>query len=102
MAKPPTNSLPPEVLAAFERGHPIEAIKLLIGLRANSLAALQSPTKRPQPAPAKPTPSSQAPAESTASHNGLSPGEVPRSSSAFWAWVVAALFAYLAYRLARG
>jgi hypothetical protein len=100
MAKPP-NSLPPEVLAAFERGQPIEAIKLLIGLRAQLLAA--SPTKRASTAaPAKPKPSSQAPAESIAPRNGLSPGEVPHSSSAFWGWVVVTLFVYLAYRLARG
>ena len=37
MAKPP-EPFPPEVLAAFERGKPVEAIKLLLGLRANPLA----------------------------------------------------------------
>jgi hypothetical protein len=103
MTKPPPNSLPPEVLAAFERGKPIEAIKLLIGLRANSLVGPASPAKRaPAAASTKPTSSAQAPAESATPRNGLSPGEVPRSSSTFWGWVVAALVAYVAYRLVRG
>ena len=102
MATPP-NSLPPEVLAAFERRQPVEAIKLLMTMRANATEHAQSPAK-PQashaaraakpPAPPQPSPTSVRP--------GLSPGEVPRTSSAFWGWVVVALFVYLGWRLLRG
>ena len=102
MATPP-NSLPPEVLAAFERRQPVEAIKLLLSMRAT--AAQRAPV------PAKPTTSqatraakSPAPPQPSPTHvrPGLAPGEVPRASSAFWGWVVVALFAYLGWRLLRG
>jgi hypothetical protein len=90
MAAPP-DSLPPEVLAAFRRRQPLEAIRLLLSQRAQS-----QPPARSSPAP---TPSSS---PTPAARPGLSPGEVPRSGSSFWGWLIAALFAYLAYRLLRG
>jgi hypothetical protein len=97
MASPP-ESLPPEVLAAFERGQPIQAIKLLLARRASAPQAATPQAKRP-PSAVPPRPSSPASTEFLASGRGLSPGEVPRSISAFWGWVVAVLLAYVAYRL---
>ena len=102
MAKP-SEPLPPEVLAAFQRRQPIEAIKLLLASGASTAQQAKPPAKRQ---PGAPTSTPKAPVranvESIASGGGLSPGEVPRSSSAFWAWCIVALFAYLAYRLVRG
>lgn len=98
MAKP-TTPLPPEVLAAFEQRQPLEAIRLLLASRA-SLAR----KAMPQPSQSTTTSTKATPerTESITPDNGLSPGEVPSSSSAFWGWVVVALFAYLAYRLVQG
>jgi hypothetical protein len=98
MAKP-TAPLPPEVLAAFEQRQPIEAIKLLLANRA-SLAQ----KAKPQPSQSDSTPKTATPkqTESITGDGGLSPGEVPSTSSAFWGWVVVALFGYLAYRLVQG
>lgn len=98
MAKPPA-PLPPEVLAAFEQRQPIEAIRLLLASRmGTSQGATQQPG-RSATAPKRPTPEG---IESIKPDSGLSPGEVSSSSSAFWAWLVVALFAYLAYRLVKG
>ncbi len=105
MAKTP-DSLPPEVLAAFERRQPIEAIRLLLRMRAHGLVA-----GRPSPQSTvkhnvganKPEATSVPPVEPLATKpNGLSPGEVPRADSAFWGWVVVGLFVYLLYRLFGG
>ena len=96
MAKP-TAPLPPEVLAAFEQRQPLEAIKLLLASRAR-LAQMA----KPQPSQTATTPKAPTPerTESITRDDGLSQGEVPSSSSAFWGWVVVALLVYLAYRLA--
>jgi hypothetical protein len=98
MAKP-TAPLPPEVLAAFEQRQPLEAIKLLLANRA-SLAR----KAKPQPGQSATSPKTPTPerTESTTRDSGLSPGEVPSTSSAFWGWVIVVLFVYLAYRLAQG
>jgi hypothetical protein len=106
MAKP-AEPLPPEVLAAFQRRQPIEAIKLLLASGASAAqqakpSAKPSATQRPSGATSAPKAPSRASVESIASGRGLSPGEVPRSSSAFWAWLLVALLVYLAYRLVRG
>lgn len=102
MAKPP-ESLPPEVLAAFERRQPVEAIKLLLAMRAGMGPRARLPAQSPAAhaagnarPPAPPQPGAATP------RNGLSPGEEPRTSSAFWGWVVVALFVYVGYRLLRG
>ena len=97
-----TEPLPPEVLAAFERRQPIEAIKLLLASRASSApkvtaAAAKQPARSGKPK-AQPLPS----VESIASGQSLSPGEVPRASSSFWAWLVVALFVCLGFRLVQG
>ena len=97
-----TEPLPPEVLAAFQRRQPIEAIKLLLASRAGSVpkavtAAAKQPVRSSKPKP-PPLPS----VESIASGQSLSPGEVPRASSSFWAWVVVALLVYLGFRLVQG
>ena len=102
MANAP-DSLPPEVLAAFERRQPIEAIKLLLRMRANGLfpstPSTQSTLKKP-PGATKPAATPTSPAETPATRpDGLSPGEVPRTESAFWGWVVVGLVVYLLYRL---
>ena len=97
----PEEPLPPEVQAAFARGQPIEAIKLLISSRAGALAAAKAQAKeasRWSASGPKATPASA----SNSQGDDLSPGEVPRSNSAFWGWVIAALLAYLAFRLVRG
>lgn len=106
MAKPPA-PLPPEVLAAFERRQPVEAIKLLLALRANADQPAKphaTPRGKPPAAPAAiPAKPSAPPHPSYGGvRPGLSPGEVPRTSSAFWGWVVVALFTYLGWRLLRG
>ena len=110
MAKP-AEPLPPEVLAAFQRGEPIGAIKLLIAERARAASASKASVKPSTQAPAKTKPVSSASSskaftaatvQSIAEGRALSPGEVPRSSSTFWAWAVVALFVYLAFRLALG
>ncbi len=102
MAKPP-DPLPPEVVAAFERRQPVEAIKLLLALRANAAQPAKSrakPPAAPAASPAKPL--SPPYSGHTSPRTDLSPGEVPRASSAFWGWVVVALFVYLGWRLLRG
>lgn len=86
MAKMP-ESLPPQVAASIERGRPIEAIKLLLRARAHGARVPRSPAASPQKQPPAGT------------RSGLSPGEVPRTESAVWVWVVVALLVYLAYRL---
>ena len=98
MAKP-TAPLPPEVLAAFEQRQPLAAIKLLLASRARL-----AQKAKPQPSQSATTPKTPTPerTESTKRDGGLSPGEVPSTSSAFWGWVVVALFVYLAYRLVQG
>ncbi len=102
MAKP-YDSLPPEVLAAFERGQPVEAIKLLLSMRAAAAQRAPAPTKpRDSQATRTAKPSTLPSPSPTRIHPGLSPGEVPRTSSAFWGWVVVALFVYLGWRLLRG
>jgi hypothetical protein len=95
----PTAPLPPEVLEAFAQRRPIEAIRLLLANRASL-----SQKVRPQPGPSTTNPKPRTPqsGESISPGSGLSPGEEPNSSSAFWDWVVVALFAYLAYRLVQG
>ena len=95
----PTAPLPPEVLEAFEQRRPIEAIRLLLASRASL-----SQKARPQPGSSATTPKPRTPqsGESINPGSGLSPCEEPNSSSAFWDWVVVALFAYLAYRLVEG
>lgn len=102
MAKP-SDTLPPEVLAAFERRQPVEAIKLLLALRA-SASQPAKPRAKPPAAPAASPAKPLTPPHSghTSPRTDLSPGEVPRTSSAFWGWVVVALFVYLGYRLLRG
>lgn len=98
MAKTP-GELPPEVLAAFARRQPIEAIRLLLALRAQGRGAPASGTSaRPQAADAAMRTASRAKAQ----RDKLSPGEVPRSGPSVWLLVVAALLAYLAYRLFGG
>lgn len=103
MAKAP-ESLPPQVVAAFERGRPIEAIKLLLQLRARGALAPRSsasvPVKQPSQAAKPPAPAAPPGKPQLGTRSGLSPGEVPRTESAVWVWVVVALLAYLAYRLA--
>lgn len=102
MAKP-SDPLPPEVLAAFERRQPLEAIKLLLAMRAGAAPRARLPAKSPA-AQAASSAKPHAPPQpgATESERGLSPGEVPRASSAFWGWVVVALFTYVGYRLLRG
>ncbi len=100
MAKVP-DSLPPQVLAAFERGRPIEAIRLLLSMRAQGAHAPRpsgaasvkqaSQTTKPTSAPASKT--------QVGKRSHLSPGEVPRTESAVWVWVVVALLVYVAFRL---
>ena len=98
----PSESLPPEVLAAFEKRQPVEAIKLLLASRASSVrsstaAGAKKPVRQSRPkSPAAPS------VEAIASGRTLSPGEVPRASSSFWAWVVVALLVYVGFRLLRG
>ncbi|MFT3780087.1 MAG: hypothetical protein QM772_17810 [Ottowia sp.] len=100
MATPP-ESLPPEVAAAFQRGEPVEAIKLLLKLRAGA-PGRPAPGRKPA-APAAPKPRKAAPPPKLgAFREGLSPGEVPRSASAVTGWAIVALLAYLAYRLLAG
>jgi hypothetical protein len=96
--------LPPEVLAAFEKGKPIEAIRMLLSMRANGSLPAQAAAHHPAPpsAPSAPSPAAQAPVPAVARSGRLSPGEVPRSSSFFWGWVVVALLLYGAYRLVSG
>ena len=78
--------LPPDVIAALQRGERIDAIRLLrkhrgIDLKTAKLAVDEYATR-----------------VGSTSH-GLSPGEVPRSSSTFWLVVVVGLVAFLAYYL---
>ena len=98
MAQPPA-PLPPEVVDALKRRQPIEAIRLLLADRTRT-----APRENRQPGGLAATPKKRTPTsvESVTSDSGLSPGEVPSSSSTFWGWTVVALFAYLAYRLLQG
>ena len=89
MAKPP-DPLPPEVLAAFQRRQPIEAIKLLLERRAGAQG-----TPRPETAQTMTPPPAGRPHDPL---TDLAPGEVPRTGSTVSGWVVAGLVGYLAYR----
>jgi hypothetical protein len=95
--------LPPEVLAAFQRNEPIQAIKLLLAGRAQARSPSKPlATKQPARPTSQPKSLPLPSVESIASGRSLSPGEVPRSSSSFWAWVVVALLAYVAYQVIHG
>ncbi len=98
MANAP-DPLPPEVLAAFERRQPIEAIKLLFQMRSNSRLGKKPTTGTPSKAGAARAADPEPPPQPNASPDGLSPGEVPRSESAIWGLVVVVLVIYLAYRI---
>ena len=98
MAKP-NPPLPPEVLAAFERRQPLEAIKLLLANRAGLAQTAQQQRGQKVDARKADMPGIK---ESIHPAKGLSPGEVPNTGSKFWGWAVVALFAYLAYRLVQG
>ena len=98
MAKP-NPPLPPEVLAAFERRQPMEAIKHLLENRAG---LNQSASRQRDQTVATPKASAPANKGSINPAKGLSPGEVPNTGSKFWGWAVVALLAYLAYRLVQG
>ena len=98
----PSDSLPPEVLAAFERHQPIEAIKLLLRMRAGGHKAAAPRPPAPHHMVAAPPPAAAAPKHPNADLGGLSPGEVPHSESAVWWWVIAVLLVYLAFRVFRG
>jgi len=95
----PSDPLPPEVAAAFQRGKPVEAIALLLKLRAG--AAGQSAPAARRPAAPKPRPAAPPPGLG-AFREGLSPGEVPRAGSTVTGWAIVALLAYLGYRLLGG
>ena len=98
----PLQPLPPEVAAAFQRGEPVEAIKLLLKLRAGS-AGKPAPGRKPAAASTEQKPRKAALSPRLgAFREGLSPGEVPRSASAITGWVIVALLAYLVYRLLAG
>ena len=87
----PPASVPPAVLAALHQGHKIEAIRLL---REHSGLGLKEAKDVVDALPQ--------PAASAQGHNGLAPGEMPRSGSVLL-WVVLALLgAALAYWLLRG
>ena len=101
MAKP-TEPLPPEVLAAFERRQPIEAIKLLLASRANSAPKATAAATMQPVRSSKPKPPAIPSVESIASGQSLSPGEEPRASSSFGAWVVVALLVYVGFLLVQG
>lgn len=113
MAQAPQN-LPPEVLAAFERNQPIEALKLLMRAGVGATAARSAEAEeaavpsiggrrlRGRKAAAAPRPDTTAELPpSLLAEDGLSPGEVPRSAPGLWGWVLLALVAYLAWRLLR-
>ena len=100
MAAPP-QPLPPEVAAAFQRGEPIEAIKLLLKLRAGA-AGKPAPGRKPAASAEQKPREAAPPPRLGAFREGLSPGEVPRSASPITGWVIVALLAYLVYRLLAG
>ena len=102
----PAHPLPAEVLAALRRGSLIDAIKALRStngfglqqarqaleqyLREQTTVVPRKGAKGPVP-PFSPQTSSSY--ESLAGSDGLSPGEVPRSSGALVWWIVAAVLA---------
>lgn len=108
MAKP-SPPLPPDVIAALERGQLVEALKRLIGAQVKARGqagpgATASAARSPAPPGARkaravrPVPAAL---DETPSFDGrLSPGEVPRARSALLGWVVFALVVYLIYRAA--
>jgi len=105
MDQPPP-PLPPDVLAALERRRPIEALRLLLGGRdlAARLAAQRGSARRSAPPPSasvQSKPALRSNDTAPAFDGGLSPGEVPRSRSTFWGWIVLLLLLYLALRVLR-
>lgn len=88
------------VLAAFEKRRPVDALKLLLSLRAQGLA--RPPAPPPTPTGKANAPRPPTPPRATPHRGGLSPGEVPRAQTSVWGWVVVALLAYLGWRLLRG
>lgn len=103
MASRPQQPLPPELVAALQQGKPIEAVKLLLNLRANGGLAPKTQMRQQvpprTPLPAKPV-VHQSPNYYEAARRGeLSPGEVPRSTVSWRTWIMAALLLYAAYRI---
>lgn len=83
----PTEPLPPEVLAALQRGNKIEAIKLLRQLTGLGLKEAKDAV------------------EAAPQHAQLgqgSPGEVSRSGSIGWVLLVLVIAALVGYFLMRG
>lgn len=83
----PTDPLPPEVLAALQRGNKIEAIKQMRQLTGLGLKEAKDAV------------------EASPQHGQLghrSPGEVPRSGSIGWVLLALVVAAAIVYYLARG
>lgn len=100
---PEPNSPTDEVVEALRQR---DVLRLLKALASQQRAPADIGRARPGPAPApvvraprrKPQPEETAPGSVHPLRDGLSPGEVPRSSSGFWLWVVLALLAWLGFR----
>ena len=100
MSTPTPPSLPPELIDALRQRNVPQLLKVLLSQRpaASSppAAPARPPAARPAPGAGKRPPEAELPQVAA---EGLSPGEVPRTGTTFWGWLMAALLAYLAYRL---
>lgn len=97
---PPPAPLPPDLAEALRQGNPLRLIRAL--LATASTPAPGRPGREPAAGPIGKTATRRRPDLSPElppiAASGLSPGEVPRSESLVWVWVVVLLLAYLAYR----
>lgn len=100
MASPPP-PLPPDVLASLERRQPLEALRLLLGGRGVTARAEARRAETPASASLGPKPAPGPGHVTPAFDSALSPGEVPRSRSTVWGWIVFVLLLVLTVRLLR-
>lgn len=103
----PLDGLPPEVTRALHEGRTLDAIKLLRQAKGVSLKSAAQHIESvkghvvPRPAPAARPHGAPGATQATAVvvavpqaplyHEGLAPGEVPRSRESFWSWFAVVL-----------
>lgn len=99
MATPTPPQLPPELIEALRQRDLPGLLKALLSARPT---AAETPGKAAPSTPRAPTAGRQResdPSFPRVEAEGLSPGEVPRTGSAFAGWLMALLLGYLVYRL---
>ena len=96
---PDAPQLPPELIEALRQRDLPGLLKALLSARATAAEAPGKAAPSTPRAPAAGRRRESEPSFPRAEAEGLSPGEVPRTGSAFAGWLMALLLGYLVYRL---